>query len=317
MNFNNIVGQVKAKKILKLKIDAAKSNGGKFPHLFFAGRSGNGKTTLAQALAGEMDAEMIYINGTVVKDPMQFREYFVNAIKDRHKHYFVFIDEAHCVPRKVQESLLSVLEEPAILCTVTNRDITIQYGNISKYYEKGSIIREKLPANLSFIFASTDKGLINEPLLNRLYVVDIQEYSDHEKALIAKIYLEDKGINNIDLTMCHKLAVRSRSIRHLKSAICDTMADIVTAYKNIDLSLLDEVLDIDEDGISNDDINYLQYLQKNGVVGLANLASYMRKQPEEIQFKIEPHLLSKGLIQINKSGRSLTQLGINKCTKTK
>jgi Holliday junction resolvasome RuvABC ATP-dependent DNA helicase subunit len=73
--------------------------------------------------------------------------------------------------------------------------------------------------------------------------------------------------------------------------------------------MLDTVLGINEDGLDEQDSTYLSFLAHYETLGIATLASFMRKDPRELTEKIEPFLLGRNFIKIEKSGRQLTPYG--------
>ena len=71
MSLDQFVGQQRVKDKIKILITKGKLQS-KMPHIGIYGPTGCGKTTLAHILAKEIDAILIYMNGTVIKDPVAF-----------------------------------------------------------------------------------------------------------------------------------------------------------------------------------------------------------------------------------------------------
>lgn len=310
-----IVGQEKAKMMLGL-ITQAYKNRGTIPSIGIFGASGLGKTFLVEKFSEIINAELIYINGTSIADSMAFRSFFKDAGEDSSTHYLVFIDECHMLPRRVQENMLSILEDPAVLCTIAPKDMgVVDCVDGRRYIEKGDIMRESLPNNMSFILATTDPALLKPTILNRLRKVQLESYTNEEKAMIAKTYLEELGIN-IDTDASLKIAARSRSIRHLKNDICDTIADVYSVFTvgciNQALNLVDQMLGLDADGSTNLDIEYLRFVGENRIAGVDTISGYLKVDKKEVVSYIEPFLLEKGWVSISKRGRSLTKNGYKK-----
>ncbi|AXK47934.1 recombinase RarA [Aliarcobacter trophiarum LMG 25534] len=96
----HILGQDKALyKLIKQK---------EIPHLFFYGKPGTGKTTLAKIIAKELGSDYYYFNATTIKVE-DLRKVF-----DRYKDSFIkpliFIDEVHRLSKNQQEVLLPIME---------------------------------------------------------------------------------------------------------------------------------------------------------------------------------------------------------------
>ncbi|OCL88427.1 Replication-associated recombination protein A [Aliarcobacter thereius] len=96
----HIIGKDKALyKLIKQK---------EIPHLFFYGKPGTGKTTLAKIIAKELASDYYYFNATTIKVE-DLRKVF-----DRYKDSFIkpliFIDEVHRLSKNQQEVLLPIME---------------------------------------------------------------------------------------------------------------------------------------------------------------------------------------------------------------
>lgn len=97
---SHIIGQDKVLyKLIKKK---------EIPHLFFYGKPGTGKTTLAKIIAQEINTDYYYFNATTIKVE-ELRKVF-----DRYKNALIkpliFIDEVHRLNKNQQEVLLPIME---------------------------------------------------------------------------------------------------------------------------------------------------------------------------------------------------------------
>jgi len=97
---SHIIGKDKALyKLIKQK---------DIPHLFFYGKPGTGKTTLARIIAKEIDTDYYYFNATTIKVE-DLRKIF-----DKYKNSLIkpliFIDEVHRLSKNQQEVLLPIME---------------------------------------------------------------------------------------------------------------------------------------------------------------------------------------------------------------
>jgi len=314
MTLSKVVGQDRAKESLKLLTHGYKRRG-YIPPVGVFGGSGLGKTHLVEAWAEEIGAKLIYVNGTAVKDALAFRSFFKDAWENQGEYYIVFVDECHGLPKKVQENLLSVLEQPAILCTVAPKELgVVRCVDGRRYVDKGDIIREELPKNMSFVLATTDPAKLKEPVLNRLRKIQLSPYTMEHKIEIAMAHLSQQGIRSNEVIF-QALATRSRSIRHLKGELCEVFMDIRSLYGDDDqdsLSALDDMLGIDSDGANDMDRDYMEYLSENPTVGLDTMAGKLGVDKSEVSTHVEPFLLEKGWIQITGRGRKLTEAGFKK-----
>ena len=105
-NLDNFVGQshIISKNKALYKLIKQKD----IPHLFFYGKPGTGKTTLAKIIAKEINTDYYYFNATSIKVE-DLRKVF-----DRYKNALikplVFIDEVHRLSKNQQEVLLPIME---------------------------------------------------------------------------------------------------------------------------------------------------------------------------------------------------------------
>jgi len=78
------------------------------PHLFFYGKPGTGKTSLAKIIAKEINSDYFYFNATSIKVE-ELRKVFIRY-KDSLIKPIVFIDEVHRLSKNQQEVLLPIME---------------------------------------------------------------------------------------------------------------------------------------------------------------------------------------------------------------
>ena len=123
------------------------------PHLFFYGKPGTGKTSLAKIIAKEIDSDYYYFNATTIKiDDLRkvFTKYKDSLIKP-----ILFIDEVHRLSKNQQEVLLPIME---------NYDaIIIGASTENPFFTLTSAIRSR---SFLFEFKAFTKEEMNE-VLNR------------------------------------------------------------------------------------------------------------------------------------------------------
>jgi len=301
MTFDDFVGNEQTVGNLKLLAESAKAKDGILPHIGFFGPPGHGKTTLAAILADYVDREFVYINSTAVRSPLTLRGVILHPDNLR-KGAVVLLDECHRLPSSIQDNMLSVLEYPAVLVT--------------SY--KDQIIRDNLPSNISFIFATTHQGLLRDALLSRLEILELHEYSTEQKQIIALKYLirqHKMKPESLDLDTVMEIGRRSRSGRHVVK-FCDNIVRYMEA-KNINeltpevANEVFEVMGVDHNGLTKRDKLLLSYVRQSGGCGLDTLEAYLNVPKKDIKDKLEPFLLRRGLIVRQSSGRAITQRGMD------
>ena len=104
------IGQKKAKKTLKVYIEAAKQRGEALDHVLFYGPPGLGKTTLAGIIANEMEVHMKITSGPAIGKPGEMAA----ILSSLQEGDILFVDEIHRLNRQVEEVLYPAMEDYVI-----------------------------------------------------------------------------------------------------------------------------------------------------------------------------------------------------------
>jgi len=307
--FDSFKGQAKVKEKLAIIIHQGKMTK-KTPHIGLFSSAGCGKTTLAALIAKELGAEYIYMNGTAIKEPMTFANKIYQAKKTPDKHFIIFIDEAHSLPRGIQDNLLSILEEPAILCFVapTKMKCAKRDGTI-KDIKRGESIQVALPKNISFLLGTTHRGALQDTILNRLIEITFDPYTTEEVVDIIRAAANQEFPDDI----FYKIAQISRNIRDAKKYLLglEAFADMhnLITLTDAQFSEFCSIYGVSEDGLNSNDLRYLSVLMEHHTVGLNNMSSLLGITAGEITNIVEPYLFQKGLLAMTPKGRELSQSG--------
>ncbi len=135
------------------------------PHLFFYGKPGTGKTTLAKIIAREIDTDYYYFNATSIKVE-DLRKVF-----DRYKNALIkpliFIDEVHRLSKNQQEVLLPIMEnyDATIIGASTENPfftLTNAIRSRSFLYEFKAFTQKEMNKILQIALKGIDAKLDNE-----------------------------------------------------------------------------------------------------------------------------------------------------------
>ena len=292
------IGQAKAKEMLKIYIEAAKSRGEALDHVLFYGPPGLGKTTLAGIIANEMGTHMKVTSGPAIEKPGEMAA-ILNNLQEGD---VLFVDEIHRLNRQVEEVLYPAMEDYAI-------DIMIGKGASARS------IRLDLP-KFTLVGATTRAGLLTAPLRDRFGVVHHLEYYTVQE--LTTIILRSAEVLHVEIDRngAVELARRSRGTPRLANRLLKRVRDFAQVKYDgaitrdvADFAL--DILDVDKLGLDNNDRTLLLTLiQKfsGGPVGLETLAASIGEDSGTLEDVYEPYLLMNGLIMRTPRGRMATDL---------
>ncbi len=303
-SLEDFIGQDRIKKELSIYISSIKQRQDIFPHTFFIGAPGLGKTTLARIIAFELRRDLKITSGPVLDKTGTLAAVLTN-LKEGD---ILFIDEIHRMPKPCQEILYTAMEDFSL-------DIVLGKGNA------GKTIRLNLP-KFTLIGATNKPNLCLAPLRDRFQLTfKLNYYNEEElKEIIIKVGKEwdleidkesalylakaSKGIPRQALNLLRRL----KEFAYLNFKSFNNVIKI--NYKNLKKFL--ELLEIDDWGLTPEDRKCLLTLYKEfkgGPVGLNSLALSANISPEELESIYEPSLIRLGLIARTRKGRILTQKG--------
>ncbi len=299
--FKDYIGQENIVKTLKLFVDAVLKRGKPSEHILFYGPPGIGKTTLAYVVANELKGDIKVTSGATITKSGDLAAILTN-LKDND---VLFIDEIHRLPKPVEEMLYPVMEEYAL-------DIIIGKGPSAR------TVRLPVP-RITIVGATTKLALLSAPLRDRFGLVLRIDYYNNDE--IEKIIVRSSSILNIPISKdaSRQIASRSRRTPRLANRILKRARDILEVDKHIEidnklLGKLFDLLEIDEIGLTEVDLQYLKLLGSkfdNMAVGVETIASAMSEDKRTVEEFIEPYLLQLGFIKKTSRGRVLTSKALS------
>lgn len=287
------VGQKDLKENLKVFIGAAKHRDEPLDHILLYGPPGLGKTTLAHVIANEMGAKILTASGPAIEKTGDLAA----LLAELEPGDILFIDEIHRMPKVVQETLYSAMEDFAFTITINK--------------ESGShAMTINLPP-FTLIGATTRTGDLSAPLRARFgiseklnyYTVDELQNIVKRTSRVLKCDIEDDAADEI--------AKRSRGTPRIANRLFKRVRDFAN-YNGKDLITLNDAnnalcaLKVDEIGLDDVDIRYLKTLIerfKGGPVGLDTLASAIGEEIMNLEDVYEPYLIQLGFIDRTPRGR--------------
>ena len=257
------VGQEKIKENLNIFIAAAKMREESLDHVLFYGPPGLGKTTLANIIASEMNANIKSTSGPVIEKSGDLAALLTNLKKGD----VLFVDEIHRLSNVIEEILYSAMEDYKL-------DIMIGQGPSARS------IKLELPP-FTLVGATTRAGLLTSPLRDRFGVVHrLDYYSEKElqviltrSAGILEIAIVPEGANEIARRSRGTPRIANRLLRRVRDYAQVRADGIIT--REVAASAL-EMMEVDERGLDIMDHKLLLAMiekYSGGPVGIESLAA--------------------------------------------
>ena len=157
-SFNEYFGQPEVAEQMKLFISAARKRGEALDHTLIFGPPGLGKTTLANIIAKEMNADIKATAGPIIEKKGDL----IAALTNLSEGDVLFIDEIHRLSPAIEEVLYPAMEDFQV-------DLTIGEGPAAR-----SIKIDFPPFTL--VGATTRTGLLTSPLRDRFGIAQRLEF---------------------------------------------------------------------------------------------------------------------------------------------
>jgi len=297
-SFEDFQGQDHVIENLKVFVQAANQRCEALDHTLFHGPPGLGKTTLANILAKELEADIKVTSGPVLDKPADLAGLLTN-LQDRD---VLFIDEIHRLSPIVEEYLYSAMEDYKI-------DIMIESGPNARSVE--------LNLNpFTLVGATTRSGLLTAPMRARFGITNRLKYYNTE--LLSTIVQRSAKILNVEISMeaAIEIAGRSRGTPRIANSLLRRVRDFaqIKGNGNIDINITKsslKALNVDISGLDEMDNKILTTIIDKfggGPVGISTLATAVSENPETIEEVYEPFLIQQGFIMRTPRGREITEL---------
>lgn len=283
--FSDIIGQSDVVNRLKIVVHGCNSSAGVMPHLLIDGPPGLGKTTVASAIANELNVNLYTLNAANIRSVKNILPYLM-GIAPRS---VLFIDEIHRLTKVVEEFLYPVMEDFVLSITVEDKPETID-----------------LPM-FTLVGATTSGGSLSQPFYDRFTIKEhLSYYSNDELAKLA-------GSNSLKLGLDIKedhlleIAKRSKGTPRILNARLQWYKNYTSFYQGKEVNI-DEMFNsqgIDCNGLDIYDRMYLEVLKKSrgNPLGLKSISSLTGIAIETIENSIEPYMIRMGYAVRTQKGR--------------
>ena len=295
-SWDEYIGQEQIKKNLKVFIEASKKRAEALDHILFFGPPGLGKTTIANIIAIEMNAQIKTTSAPMIEKSGDLAAILTNI----EEGDILFIDEIHRMSPAIEEILYSAMEDFRL-------DIIIGSGPAAQ------TVKIDLP-RFTLIGATTRAGMLSHPLRERFGMhFRMQFYSAEELSKIIKqASIKLNKVATSDAS--YEIAKRSRGTPRLALRLLRRVRDFAEVANEDKVYIettkygLDQ-LGVNDLGFDEEDIRLLELLisAKGRPMGLSTIAAALSEDEGTIEDVIEPYLLANGYIERTARGRVATE----------
>jgi Holliday junction DNA helicase RuvB len=300
------------KENLSVFIKAAKERGESLDHLFLIGPPGLGKTTLAQVVAHELQADFKVTSAPALEKPKDL----AGILTTLSEKTVFFIDEIHRLKPAIEEMLYIAMEDYEL-------DWIIGQGPSARTI--------RIPVQpFTLVGATTKAGNVSSPLISRFGITcrfSFYENEDMEAIVRRSAGILSVAIDNEATALLARSArgtprvvnrllrrvrdfaqVHASHVHAAKAASKDAVKAVITR-EIVEESLAR--LEIDSLGLEKYDREILKIIIERyggGPVGAETLAISIGESVDTLEDYYEPYLIQAGLIQRTPRGRMVTPL---------
>jgi len=296
-NYSEIVGQEKTKAKLNFLLEGFEQTK-IMPHLLFVAPRGCGKTMIAQETAKIMNRQKnVIVNCSTIKNVKSFfNQVMLPFVYD--KDTTIIFDEASELPRDVTMALLTILNPN----TNNQNEFTFEDGTYPFRFNQNS-----------FIFCTTEAQKIFHALADRLYRIDMEDYSYVSLGKIIQNNLKSKN-QSIEINVIDEVASVCRGNARQAQSMANQISSYLMSKNSNKLtsggwSEIKGKLSIYPLGLSEIELNIIKILKEHGEVRLTNLSAKTNLTKDMLQKNVEMYLMRNNLIEVRPTGRALTKKG--------
>ena len=284
-SFDDVIGQKDVVNRLRISSSACKQTNDVMPHVLIDGPPGLGKTTIAGAIASEMNVNLYTANAANLRSVKNILPYLMRMAK----RSVFFIDEIHRLPKLVEEFLYPVMEDFKI-----------------------NIVLDKEPEQIdipafTLVGATTSGGSLSQPFYDRFQIKEhLSFYTEDDLAKLAGLNAKKMGIEIKDEDLL-EIAKRSKGTPRILNARLRWYQSYIMCNINMSTKVDDifMIQGIDLNGLDTYDRQYIDTLKNNigNPLGLKAISAMTGIAIDTIENSIEPYLIRKGFVRRTQKGR--------------
>jgi len=290
------IGQAKVVEGLRISIQAAREREEALDHVLLHGPPGLGKTTLANVLAHEMNANIVTTSGPALERGGDLMGILTNLQpKD-----VLFIDEIHRLSRTIEEFLYPAMEDFCV-------NFVIEKGAHAR------TLRYQLRP-FTLVGATTRAGLLSSPLRERFGIFHHLDFFSVDD--LVAVVTRSASILGIAITAEGAMAIasRARGTPRIANRLLRRVRDYaqVRADGRVTEGVAQEALEFEGvdarglDGLDRELLRTIATVYGGGPVGIEAVAATLNDEAQTLEEVVEPYLLKIGFLTRTPAGRRIT-----------
>ncbi len=294
-SWDEYIGQEKIKRNLKVFIEASLKRDEALDHALFFGPPGLGKTTIANIIAHEMNANIKTTSAPMIEKSGDLAALLTNI----EEGDILFIDEIHRMSPAIEEILYPAMEDFRL-------DIIIGSGPAAQ------TVKIDLP-RFTLIGATTRAGMLSNPLRERFGMHFRMQFYTHEELTQIVDIASHKLDKPSHIDASKEIASRSRGTPRIALRLLKRVRDFSEVANENSVTIERARYALDELGVNNlgfdeQDIRLLKLLisAKNRPMGLSTIGAALSEDEGTIEDVLEPYLIAHGYIERTARGRIAT-----------
>jgi Holliday junction DNA helicase RuvB len=297
-DFHGFIGQTTTVRFLRQQLWGAQALGHPCPHLLVVGASGMGKTKLAHSLATEYGTECHVILGKA--KPSKLCESLIRLSKGD----FLFLDEAHNLPRDSQEALFEVIDSGRLTDRVED-----QHHPAPERRQDGKLLIEPV----TIVLATDQPGLLVNALQKRMELrIALNDYPLQDLKEIAANRATEIGLLLSPQAMQFVAKASQGQPRRAEQLLQGLRRHFATqSSRQLSVEDVRSYLvkaGMDEAGLDRLQVRWLRELGRRCHASLETLANLLGVDAIFARSQIEPGLIKLGYVHIGRTGRCLTKV---------
>ncbi len=294
------IGQSKVVEGLRISIQAARERSEPLDHVLLHGPPGLGKTTLANVIAREMEANIVTTSGPALERGGDLMGILTNL----QPRDVLFIDEIHRLSRVIEEFLYPAMEDFCV-------NFVIEKGAHAR------TLRYQLRP-FTLVGATTRAGLLSSPLRERFGIFHhLDFFSEDDLVSVVKRSASILGIATAE-EGATTIARRSRGTPRIANRLLRRVRDYaqVRADGTITAKVAVEALEFEGvdgrglDALDRDLLRTIAGVYGGGPVGVEALAATLNEEAQTLEEVVEPYLLKIGFLTRTPAGRRITPVAL-------